>query len=266
MSGTINNLNWVELTKVLNYIEIEGKIDEDIVLEILKRLDLTIDTSQVHVKSYWHKFKQFDIYNVDKQPILFIKELWQPGFLREILGLHIGINFLDKELGPKKYLFGKWTRNNGKIKPILITTYVKGKSLNKKKIKEHAHALGRQHAYHLILSMYDVHQRHFIVNQGTLLRIDYGRAFTNLKIKYQGFWDFKHKYLLKNVPAYKVGIEKEFKILENNLKNNKKHLLLLIELLENLGNGRNFFVDFDVPKFVNELKEYWKKNSPFEIA
>ena len=148
--------------------------------------------------------------------MFFIKELWQPEFFREILGLHVGIHFLDSELGPKRYLFGRWKREGKKDKPILITTYVKGNPLKKHEVDDYLHALGRQYAFHQVLSLYDVDHRHFIVQKGIVARIDFGMAFSNTHMAYQGFWDFHYNKLVHS-RAFHEGIAEEHNRIENML-------------------------------------------------
>jgi hypothetical protein len=124
---------WLNIVGILPYIEIDGKITAENLSTILEKLDVRMDGRELKVKGIWHQFKQFHVYNMDL-PLFFIKELWQPEFLQEIIGLHMGINFFDPEMCPRNYLFGKWKQESGKEKPILITTYVKGQPLKKNQI------------------------------------------------------------------------------------------------------------------------------------
>ncbi|MHA1681891.1 MAG: hypothetical protein ACTSUE_13210 [Promethearchaeota archaeon] len=262
-SGGISPHAWLELTDALNFIEIKGHITDDTIMSIVQEMDLNVDTSMLRIKSRWHEFKRFNVFNMGDEPFLFIKELWQVQFLLEIIGLHMGINYLDDELGIRNYMFGSWIKG-GKKKPILITTYVKGQKLTKN-YKEYMFELGRQYAYHKVLSLYDVDYRHFIVQQGIIVRIDMGRSFSNLDTPYLGFWEIGYDKKLKGNEEFMRGVDWEMNFLKDKMKKNQKHLNFFLDLLSNLGSGVNFFVDFDVPLFVEQLKSYWKKHLPFSI-
>lgn len=256
---------WLDLVSILPYIEIDGKISASSLGNILEKLDIQAGRPDLKVKGIWHQFKQFHVYNNADVPLFFIKELWQPEFLREIIGLHVGINFVDPELCMKKYMFGKWKQESGKEKPILITTYVKGQPLKKNQIESFKFELGRQHAFHAVLSLYDVDWRHFIIQQGILVRIDFGKSFDNMNIPYQGFWDLKWNQL-KNDPAFREGINSEFGRIKERVATEKRHIAYLINKLDSIGHFRNFFIDFDVQDFVARLRKYWANHLPFPIV
>ncbi len=254
---------WLDIVGFLPYIEVEGKITGKSLGTILEKLDIGVDANYLKVKGIWHQFKQFHVYNID-EPLFFIKELWQPEFLREIIGLHMGIHFLDPELCMRKYLFGKWKQESGKEKPILITTYVKGKPLKKSQVKSYAFELGRQYAFHQVLSLYDVGWRHFIVQQGILVRIDFGKSFANIGIPYQGFWDLKWNQL-KNNASFLEGVNHENNLIKGRILGEKRHIAYLVDKLEAIGHHRNFFIDFDVQTFVEALRRYWANHIPFPM-
>ncbi|MBD3188783.1 hypothetical protein GF325_18285 [Candidatus Bathyarchaeota archaeon] len=254
--GSISSSKWLDLVDVFNYIEINGDIDDNIVLQLAEEMNLNHDFSEIKIKSHWHKFKQFSVYNIDDEPFLFIKELWQPEFFREILGIHIGTYFLDKELGVQDYLFGTWRKNRRKEKPILVTPYVRGKKL---KGEEHGYmfGLGRQYAYHEVLSLYDVDWRHFIIQQGIVVRIDFGRSFSNLDMPYQGFWDIGYDKKLSQNAEFNRGVRFEMDRIAENIAKNRHHLSFLLDKMRSLESGKNFFIDFDMNIFLDELTFYW---------
>jgi hypothetical protein len=254
---------WLDLVGILPYIEIDGKITESSVQAILEKLDVRMDRSELKVKGIWHMFKQFHVYNME-QPLFFIKELWQPECIREIFGLHMGIHFFDPELCPRKYLFGVWKQEAKKEKPILITTYVKGQPLKKNQFESHEYNLGRQYALHQVLSLYDVDWRHFIVQQGILVRIDFGKSFANITMPYQGFWDLKWNELKGN-PAFRDGVDHEYTRLKANIAEKKRHIAFLIEKLEAIGAYQNFFIDFNIKEFLSKLRNYWTNYLPFPV-
>nr|MDO8112657.1 hypothetical protein [Candidatus Sigynarchaeota archaeon] len=254
---------WLDLAALFHFIEIDGKITEGNIANILEKLEISVDARDLKVKANWHMFKQFHVYNLN-QPLFFIKELWQPELFLEVLGTHMGIHFFDGDLCPKEYMFGIWKQEGKPSKPIIITTYVKGPALKKNQFEPYLYELGRQYALHQVLSLYDVDWRHFIVQQGILVRIDFGKSFLELTKPYQGFWDM-HFNVLKNSPAFRDGVDFEFSRIKNNLASVKNHLAFLMQKLEALGNYRNFFLDFEMDKFLVNLKNYWKNYLPFPI-
>ena len=256
--------SWIELLNVFHYLEIQGDITESNIHQILQKFKVPINKKELKVKAKWKKYKEIFVYDLQDKPLFFIKELWQPRFFREILGLHIAIHFLDKELCPSNYMFGKWNKNKKKDIPILITSYVKGRDFKKKELENYYFALGRQWALHEVLSLYDVDWRHFIVQQGILIRIDFGRCFSNLDMEYQGFWDFQYKQLLKR-NAFHEGIEHEREIINKNLSRNTGHLRYLIDKLYSLNGYKNFFIDFDIAEFIDKVRTYWEKYCSIDI-
>jgi len=254
---------WHQFAKILPYIELEGKITEENINTILERLDVHVDSRVLKVKANWHMFKQFHVYCL-KNPLFFLKELWQPEFLREILGLHMGIHFFDDELCPKQYIFGTWKQEGKQAKPILITTYVKGQPLKKNSFEPYLYELGRQHAFHQVLSMYDVDWRHFIIQNGIIVRIDFGKSFANLDCTYQGFWELPKAIV--SSPKFQEGVEFEYGRIQANLAEKRDHVQYLFQRLEAIGNYRNFFIDFNVGEFLSNVKKYWETCVPFSIA
>nr|MDO8088750.1 hypothetical protein [Candidatus Sigynarchaeum springense] len=254
---------WLDLIEILPYIEIDGKITPGNLANILEKLDVRMDGRELKIKGNWHQFKQFHVYNMGL-PVFFIKELWQPEFMREILGLHMGIHFFDQELCPRRYMFGVWKQEPKKEKPVIITTYVKGQPLKKDQMESYFHELGRQHAFHQVLSMYDVDWRHFIVQQGIIVRIDFGKALDQLTIPYQGFSELRWNELRKNT-AFRDGVEYEFKKIKEQVSSEKQHLSHLIDKIEAIGNYRNFFIDFDLGALTTKLRNYWHKYLPITI-
>ncbi|MHA1698595.1 MAG: hypothetical protein ACTSWN_07145, partial [Promethearchaeota archaeon] len=228
---------WPEIASILGYIEIHGDLTHENILPILKEFDIYTNLDELRIKSKWRHFKEINVYDISGQPAIFIKELWQPASFREILGIHIAQNYLDPELCPKTYRFGIW-RVKGRSIPIIITSYVKGRSLKKSERQDYLYELGRQHSLHHVISLYDVDYRHFIVQQGILVRIDFGRSFSNLDMPYQGFWDFGFKSLSQD-PMFREGTKKEFEIIKKNLSYGKEHLKYLFQKLYELGSIQN---------------------------
>ncbi len=258
--------SWMQIVKLLNYIELEGDINEENVVKVLEKFDiLPREPRQVHVKGNWHQFKQFHVYSLDKRPLFFIKEMWETELFKEILGLHFGIHFFDPDLCIKNYMFGRWHRQGKEDKPVLITSYVNGNALQRKQFNDFHYELGRQHAFHQVLSLYDVDWRHFIISRGTLVRIDLGRSFRNLAINYQGFWDFNYSKLERS-DAFNKGVAHEFETIRKNTERNKGHIQLLLSRLERFGDASNLFVDFSLPEFVRMLRDYWRREVPFPVA
>ena len=124
--------------------------------------------------------------------------------------------------------------------------------------------LGRQHAFHQALSLYDVDWRHFIVQQGLLVRIDFGKSFDQLTIPYQGFWDMRWNEL-KNNPSFRDGAGYEFNRIKEQVANQKQHISFFIGKLEAIGNYRNFFIDFNVGAFTTKLRDYWRNHLPIKL-
>ncbi len=244
--------------------DIDGDIIGENLAAILARFPSEPARKDLTLSYKWHKNKASNICTLDGIPLLFVKEMWQPEFLREILGIHVGLHHLDKAMSFQDYLFSKWTPPGRNPIPVLITTYINGKTIEKKQFKSFYKDFGRQYAYHEILALYDVDWRHFIVNGDRLARIDLGCSFSNLTKKYSGFWDMKEKQL-KASPEFQAGRDEELALIMRNIEASKVDFNILLDALVEIGTMQNFFIDFNVRNFLLNLEKYWKTYSPVNV-
>jgi hypothetical protein len=258
------SVNFKKLLDNLHYITINGEIIGDNLEKILKSFKSPIESTDVAMSCKWSKYKECNICTMNDEPLFFVKELWQPQFMREVLGVHLGM-LLDDQMSFNDYLFGMWNINEKKQVPAIITPYLPGSPLKKKQFKQFKYQLGKQYAFHEILALYDVEWRHFILNENTLSRIDLGRCFSNLDMKYQGFWSFKYEKKLKGDSQFEKGLEDEREILKNNIEKYSSDIKNLIGILEIVGKENNSLLDFNLEEFLPKLKKYWSEYLSFNL-
>jgi hypothetical protein len=208
--------------------------------------------------------KKCEIFGLDRKPILFLKYV-RDKYIHEVLGLHIAKFFFDPELCFKNYLTGLY----GEKKPIpyIMTTYEEGEHIGKYDISEFKFLLGRQCYLHEVLSLYDVHDRHFIVrNQNSLCRIDFGLCFESIPNKYWGFLDYlKRKKFDYDDVEFQKGYNYEKDLIINNMKGKQADLNSIIIKIGTLQRD-NVIVVFYPNRFINRLIDHWSRIGFLEDA
>jgi hypothetical protein len=216
----------------------------------------------IKVDCSWSYHKKCEVLNSKDEPIFFFKYV-REYFFSEVLGLHLTHHFLDPELCATSYLAGiyikKGTLKTSQI-PYLFTSFVKGKDLSHFNIKEYKFPLGRQFYLHEILSLYDVYDRHFIVQDNdVIVRIDFGRSFENTHKKYLGFNDYlEDKGITFSDKEIQRGYAKEKEIIKHNLEGKGNELARFIRGIKNL-HMDNELIFFPIERFVNRLIDHWSR-------
>ncbi|MBD3187610.1 hypothetical protein GF325_12320 [Candidatus Bathyarchaeota archaeon] len=264
MDGNDYSEAFSRLLSRMNYIELSGDMVVDNLKNIVSRLGMEVASGELEFKCKWSKYKECNICTIDGKPMVFVKELWQVQPFREILGIHLASKFLDSTASFPDYLFGKWKVSGRKTIPVLITPYLHGEPLGKKEFKRFHGSLGKQYAFHEILSLYDVDWRHFIMNNEKLTRIDLGRCFANLDMEFAGFWDFKIKKLTKS-KEFIEQYEQERDLLSKNFACNAGKIHSLLQQVRDVGQEGNFLLDLDLGTLVDEIVHYWKAHVAWDV-
>jgi len=234
-------------------------ISEEEIYKMANKIEKSLD-NEIVIKSSFSYYKKYTIFSKkNKTPLFFLKYVREKYFL-EVLGLHLTRFFFDPELCCDEYMTGIYEKGHlikRKI-PYILTTYVEGKDISNYKINQFKYDLGRHYYLHQILSLYDVHDRHFIVRKdNNVIRIDFGRSFENLEKEYLGFSDyFKEKNFDSSDETIQKGYNEEKRIIKNNLKKKKNELAKIIRMIKGLKEDYEL-IFFDPDKFVNRLIDHW---------
>jgi hypothetical protein len=250
------------LKDILNWLSI-SKISENIIQKMAERVNTQLPENFL-LKCTRKYHKKWRAFSVNKIPILFLKYIREK-YVFEVLGLHLTKNYFDPELCFKNYLTGLYLKKNNPI-PYIMTTYEKGENIGKYDISNFKFLLGRQCYLHEVLSLYDVYDRHFIVRNENLCRIDFGRCFENIQKKYLGFHDYlKHKHLDYYDDEFQKGYNYEKEVIRNNLKDKKRDLSSIIRKIKTLKRD-NILIFFYPDRFVNRLIDHWSRIGFLEDA
>lgn len=263
------NPNNLEIFRELfNWKDISD-ISEDIIkslLEILgerKRKNYKLDCS-------WGYFKKCRILSPENTPLYFFKYV-RDHYFPEVLAVHLTKNFFDPELGFQTYMTGIYHKSFWKFTseiPYLMTNYIQGKDLTHHDVGKFKFTLGRMNYLHEVLCLYDVYDRHFIVQESQKLkRIDFGRAFENMHKKYLGFHDYLNNQdeLRFYDEEYQEGYEYEKNLIRKNLTNKRSELAFLIRKIKNLTQDYEL-VEISPEPFINRLIDHWSRIGFLEDA
>jgi hypothetical protein len=234
-------------------------IDSDEVLQLAQYLGIEFDRD-FHIKSNWSYFKQFDVFSIAGTPIFHIKKSMEKDFFYEALALHLG-RIVDPELCPKNYIVGTYDVGFWKWKspiPFILTTYVEGPSLKQREQLTYLFQLGRQFGFHKFLELHDVYERHFIIRNNLLVRIDFDLSFREMEGKYTGFDRWIKEYKLWDYSDFVKGVNFEAITLKKNLVINKRHfqeIINAIKLMSEMEKNKR-----DIHDYYNNLMKYWVNN------
>lgn len=258
----MTNRNLEILSDIFKWQNIE-EISEESVQSLSKNVEISLPKDFL-MKCTWSYYKKCTIFTVDKDPLLFLKYVREK-YVFEVLGIHLTRYFFDAELGFHDYITGLYIKSYKKLRkniPYIMTTYEPGKHIGSKEysIEDFYFQLGRQCYLHEILSLYDVYDRHFIVeSQDNIRRIDFGRTFENPEKKYLGFQDYLNK---KDINFYDKEFQKgynfEKELVKKNLSGKRQELSKLIRLLRDLQYDGHLVL-FKAERFVNRLIDHWSK-------
>lgn len=234
-------------------------IDSEDVLQLAHYLDMEFDRD-FQIKSNWSYYKQFDVFSIDGKPIFHIKKSLEKDFFYEALALHLG-QIVDPELCPKKYIVGNYSVGFWKWKspiPFILTTYVVGPPVKKGILLNYVFELGRQFIFHKFLELHDVCERHFIINNKLLVRIDYDLSFRELEGAYTGFDCWTKEFQLLTQTAFKKGMDFETKKMRENIASNREKFQDILSAVKLISiRERNHRI---LHEFYGKLIKYWSNN------
>ncbi len=244
-------------------------IDEQNIFYMARKLGLTLKNEEVWIKSTWQTYKQYVVFTVQTNELFFIKHIWETLFLREVLALHLGSHILDPELFVSNYLAGTFRAGFWRWKapaPYLMTGYIHGDDIKAEFKKDPEDPLwywfGRHYYLHLILSLYDVENRHFKIahTDGTVKRLDLGLAFRHIDRDYLGFREYFGSQKFEDNDLFQKGLHFEKEMVQMKLTTTRPKFLQTMKGFEAL--KTDAIVDFDTKIFCNALKRYWNKSVP----
>ncbi len=243
-------------------------IDEQNIFYMAQKLGITLKSEDVWIKSTWNIYKQYTVFTIHTKELFFIKRLWEKYFLREILGLHLACYFFDPELFVFNYLTG--TYRSGfwrKIPtPYLMTIYVSGDDISPEFKRDPKDPLwfwfGRHYYLHLILSLYDVENRHFKIarKDGAVKRLDLGLSFRHIDRDYDGFREYFGILRYEDNAVFQKGLLFEKQLVSMNLATNRSKFQKTMKGFSGL--KEDDLIDFNPDLFCQALKIYWDKNVP----
>ena len=250
--------------EIFNWVEI-GELNEESVCFLAENMGMVLNPNNIKIKSDWKTYKTYRILSENGDILFYIKEIWERGAIREILGLKLG-SILDPHMLPANYLFGQYypqkskkEKGNERIQavPFVATITVPGSPLSKKDVEKFAFLFGRQYTFCRWLSLYDCNDRHFFLgSDGFIRRIDFGLSFSDLNRSYQGFDLFFPKTLFNN-PEFKRGAEFQKQLSAIRFDAVYDDFLADLDKLNKLKEDDLF--DLKITNFKQNLIEYWRR-------
>ncbi len=259
--------NIPRLALIFNWMSVTD-IDEQNIFYMAQKLGITLKSEDVWIKSTWNVYKQYTVFTVHTKELFFIKRLWEKYFLREILGLHLACYFLDPELFVFNYLTGTYSAGFWRKTPTpyLMTIYVHGDDISPEFKRDSKNSLwywfGRHYYLHLILSLYDVENRHFKIasKDGTVKRLDLGLSFRHIDRNYDGFREYFGALRYEDNALFQQGVQFEKELVSMRLSATRASFHRIMKGFTSL--KQDDLVDFDPDLFCRALKIYWDKNVP----
>ena len=155
--------------------------------------------------------------------------------------------------------------------PYIMTRFLHGKEIKFGFKHDPSHPLwvwfGRHYYLHVILSLYDVESRHFLlVEEGTnkvVKRLDMGLAFTRLEQEYDGFKKSFGDEPFKQNALFQDGLSFERDRILHNLQITRPILTRTLGEFSQL--REDSIMDFNAQQFCQDLENYWNKSVP-ELA
>ncbi|MHA1263618.1 MAG: hypothetical protein ACTSRS_00130 [Candidatus Helarchaeota archaeon] len=234
-------------------------IDNNEIPRLATYLGIRLDP-HFRIKSNWNYYRQYDVFGIDNTPIFHIKKSVEQNVLYEAFALHLG-RLADPDLCPKNYIVGTYNVGFWRWKnpiPYVLTTYVIGHTLPKNAQLNHLFQLGRQFIFHKLLELHDVEERHFIVQNNLLVRIDYDLSFRELTGKYTGFDRWIKKYRLFDYSNFLRGASYEVIRLRENLTQNRTPFLNLMAALREISTQE--IGDRIIHDLYDNVVRYWEQN------
>ena len=264
---TSKNLDTI--SHIFNWLCV-GTIDNVAILAMAERLGHSLASEDIRIELREKIFYgQYQIFNREHRQLFHIKQAWEKKYLREVLALHLATRVFDPEMFVPDYLTGTYTgvRKKGVLAfPYIMTEFVKGKEVKFGFKRDPGNPLwtwlGRHYYMHVLLSLYDVDPRHFLlVDEGKVMkRLDLGLAFTKLDQGYDGFQASFKGVAFEQNPAFQQGVAFEREKVLHNLQTTRPTLISILSEFNQL--EEDALVDFNPSQFCYELMTYWAKAVP----
>lgn len=247
----------MELFKELfNWIEI-SQISKATIPTLAEAIGVHLTPEEISLKSEFSKVKNFTVLSYGKNPLFYIKKVWEYGSIKEVIALELS-RFFDPDLGIENYLLitmpaGKFIK---KTDAYLMTTWLSGNPIkNKNHALNFPFAFGRQYEFGRWLCLYDCYPKHYFVAENQQVRrIDFGLGFSKLGKAYEGFTDIWPKALF-NHPEFIRGRKYESALINMRFEVIQEEILDFVEKLRRL--VVDDVVDFLGKLFVPDLLKYW---------
>ncbi|MHA1427524.1 MAG: hypothetical protein ACTSQI_16165 [Candidatus Helarchaeota archaeon] len=234
-------------------------IDDEEIPSLARYLGIELGRD-FHIKSNWSVYRQYDVFGVGSTPIFHIKKSVEMDLFYEATALHLG-RLADSDLCPENYIVGTYDVGFWRWKspiPFILTTYVTGTPLKKGAQVLYPFQLGRQFMFHKLLELHDVYERHFILRNNLLVRIDFDLSFRELQGKYTGFDRWIKKYRLFDHSAFLKGVIFEVTKIKENLALRKDEFLKLLNIIKSRSIKEEG--DKEIKEFYPTLIQYWLNN------
>ncbi len=263
-----NAKNLTILGSLFNWLCVD-EINQSSVHAMAERFGLPLPMKDFRIELRWKLYDQYHIFDNKRRQLFHIKRVWEQNYLREVLALHLATRVFDPELFVPNYLTGTYVGGWKKWKmpvPYIMTPFLQGKTVKMDFKRDPQSPLwmwfGRHHYLHVLLSLYDVEPRHFMVveDRTVVKRLDLGLAFTKLDQKYDGFQAIFGDAAFEQNPAFQEGVAFEREGIQNNLQTNRPALISILQEFSQL--EEDSIVDFNPVHFYQELKTYWRRWVP----
>ncbi len=260
--------NLTTLDHLFNWLCV-GDIDRLSVYTMAERLGKPLTTKDFRIELRWKLYDQFQVFDNKHRQLFHIKRVWERNYLREVLALHLATRVFDPELFVPNYLTGTYMSGFKKWKmpvPYIMTEFLRGKEVKSGFKRDPSDPLwswlGRHYYLHVVLSLYDVEPRHFlVVDEGTAVkRLDMGLAFTKLDQKYDGFLKFFGDAAFEQNAAFQKGMAIEREKVLHNLQTTRPALNSTLREFCQL--EEDSIMDFNPGQFCQDLKTYWSRMVP----
>jgi hypothetical protein len=233
------------------------ELSQEFIPQLAESIGINVSSREIMLKTSWLNYRDYQVMAIEGHQLFHIKRLWEPGSIKEILGLEIG-RLIDPDMCISNYVFGYFTtRFLHTPVPFVLTTWVEGAPIEKKRALEHAFELGKQYEFGRWLCLYDCQPRHyFLQTDGSFRRIDYGLAFFKFQKAYEGFADIWPKELFKS-PEFLAGIKHEHEKIQMRFEILESHLMEILSRFEQI--ELDDFVNVRGRVFKQELMDYWER-------
>ncbi len=260
--------NLTSLGHMFNWLCV-GDIDRLSVYALAERLGKPLTTKDFRIELRWKLYDQYHILDNKRRQLFHIKRVWEKNYLREVLALHLATRVFDPELFVPSYVTGTYVSGWKKWKvpvPYIMTPFQYGKEVKFNFKRDPGDPLwlwfGRHYYLHVLLSLYDVEPRHFLlVNEGKVVkRLDLGLGFTKLDQKYDGFQASFGDVTFEQNAMFQQGIAFEREHVLHNLLTSRPTLVSTLREFCEL--EEDSIVDFNPGQFCQDLTKYWCKMVP----